>query len=182
MKSKLVKDIMLPLTEYAVVSEDATLLEALKALDKAQDRLPPGKQPHRAVLVVDRKNQIIGKLGHHGFLQALEPKYGLLGDMDRLSRAGLQVEFINSMMENYRFWQDDLTDICRRAQTIKVKDVMKPVDVSIDENSNLAEALHRFILENTLSILVSRGREIVGILRMSDLFTEISNYVKNTAF
>ena len=38
MKSHLVKDIMVPLSEYATVSENATLFEAVLALEAAQEK------------------------------------------------------------------------------------------------------------------------------------------------
>ena len=88
--SKRVKDVMLPLSEYAVVSEDATLREALLALEEAQRELPPGRQPHRAVLVVDRDKNIVGKAGQLTFLKALEPKSSVLGDLDTLASAFLK--------------------------------------------------------------------------------------------
>lgn len=53
MNAKTVKDLMVPLDNYAVVPEDATLLDAIAALEKSQKNLPTGRQPHRAVLVVD---------------------------------------------------------------------------------------------------------------------------------
>ena len=37
MKTKLVKDLMVPLSDYATVSEDATLNEAVLALKQSQD-------------------------------------------------------------------------------------------------------------------------------------------------
>ena len=39
MKSYLVKDLMVPLEEYATVSHNATIYEAVLALEKAQDAL-----------------------------------------------------------------------------------------------------------------------------------------------
>jgi hypothetical protein len=54
---------------------------------------------------------------------------------------------------------------------------MIPVTESIDENALLTEAIHRIVLWQTLSILVTRGGEVVGILRLSDLFDEISCHV-----
>ncbi len=81
MEVKKVKDIMLPLDEYAIVSENATLYDAFKALKDSQDKLDPGRQPHRAVLVVNKKNKVLGKVGHLAFLKALEPKYDQLGDL-----------------------------------------------------------------------------------------------------
>ena len=52
---KYVRDVMLPLDEYAVVSEDDTLFDAFLALEKAQKKRPPGRQKHRAVLVRNMK-------------------------------------------------------------------------------------------------------------------------------
>ena len=85
-KQKYVLDIMLPLNEYAVVSIDATLYDAFISLKEAQKKLPKGRQPHRAVLVVDNKGKIVGKLGHLGFLRALEPRYKNLGQLDMISK------------------------------------------------------------------------------------------------
>jgi CBS domain-containing protein len=177
MKKQRVKDVMLPLSEYAVVTEETTLGEALRALAEAQVRLQPGRQPHRAVLVRDREGSIVGKLGHLGFLKALEPKYDLFGDVERLARAGVTSELMDMMTENLRFWQDDLEMIRHRAMKTTMKEVMKPVEESIDEDKPITDAMHRMIMWQTLSVLVTRGSEVVGILRLSDLFDTVSEYV-----
>ena len=178
MDTKKVKDLMVPLEEYAVVSHEATLIEALRALEKAQMTLKPGKHRHRAILVLDKDKRVIGKIGHLGFLKALEPKYNILGDMGKLSRVGLDAAFINSMMENFRFFQDDLCDLCKRARHINVVDVMHPVTESIDENTSLSEAIHDMVMWSTLSVLVTRGRDVVGLLRLSDVFQEVADFMK----
>ena len=178
MHTKKVKDLMVPLEEYAVVSDKATLVDALRALEKAQLTLKPGQHRHRAVLVLDKNNRVVGKIGHLGFLKALEPKYNILGDMGKLSRVGLDAAFINSMMENFRFFQDDLCDLCKRARHIDVVDVMHPVTESIDENASLNEAIHNMVMWSTLSVLVTRNGEIVGLLRLSDVFQEVADFMK----
>ena len=180
MDKKLVKDLMLPLSDYTVVSCETTLKEALRALMDAQPQLLTGKAPHRAVLVADPKGKIVGKLGQHGFLEALEPKYKGLGDIERLSQVGLSEEFVNTIMDNFRFWQGNLQDVCRRADVIRIEQVMKPTDVSIDENASLTEAIHLFVMAQALSILVTRQEEVVGILRLSDLFVEVAGFVTST--
>jgi CBS domain-containing protein len=177
MKTKYVKDIMLPLDEYAVVSENATLYESFLVLEEAQKKLPSKRQPHRAVLVVNDKNKIVGKLGHRGFLLALEPKYDQLGNLDIVSKSGLSKDYITSMMANFGLWQADMDDIRRRIKSIKIKDVMRPVTERIDRNAPIHEAIHKIILTQTLSILVAEGDDIVGILRLSDLFDEVSREI-----
>lgn len=176
-----VKDVMLPLDDYAVVSQDATMMEALEALDEAQKRLPSGRQPHRAILVVDENKKIIGKVGHLAFLKGLEPKYGKMGDLGVLSRVGLSSEFITSMMENLRLWKESFSDYVQRAKETKVKDVMHLAEESIEEDAPLSEAVHKIVMYQTLSLLVTRGGAVVGILRLSDLFDVITHIMKKKA-
>ncbi len=178
MEIKTVKDMMIPLSEYAVVAQDATLLDALRALDEAQTRLAEGKHRHRAMLVVDGIGKIVGKIGHLGFLKALEPKYSVLGDLPALTRAGVSDEFIASMMEHYQFFQESIEDLCLRGRTIAVKDVMQPVTECIEETATLREAMHRIVMWQALSIMVTRDGEIVGLVRLSDLYEEVASMMK----
>jgi len=67
-QARYVKDLMLPLDDYAVVQEDATLIEAYCALVEARKKLPPDRPPSRAVLVTDKKGKIVGKVGQLAFL------------------------------------------------------------------------------------------------------------------
>lgn len=179
MDTKKVRDLMVPLEEYAVIDQDATLLDAILALDKALLKLKPGRQKHRAVLVLDEKGQVVGKIGHLAFLKALEPKYNVLGDVGALSRVGVSQAFIDSMMQNYQLFQDNLSDLCRRAATLKAREVMRPVSESIDENATLAEGIHKLVMCQSLSILVTRAENVVGLLRISDLFEELAKEMKN---
>jgi len=177
MKELLVKDIMIPIAQYAVVSMNSTLREALKELSSRIDKTPAGHHPHRAVLVVNSKGNVVGKLGLLTFLKALEPKYGNLGDIERLSRAGVSVDFLDSMMEELGFWQESAKIICQRAREIKVKDVMTHVEESIDEDALLFESMHKVIMWQALSVLVTKDGKVTGILRLSDLFGAMAEYI-----
>lgn len=172
---KQVKDLMLPLKEYAVVDEDATLHDAVVALDLAQ---PENRQPHRAVLAVDKQGKVVGKLGHLAFLKALEPGYNDLGDLGILARAGVSPSFIDSMMHNLNVWHEDLPTLYNRAREIRVKDVMHPVKESVEEDAPLSEGIHKLILWQTLSLLVTRKGEVTGVLRLSDVYDEIAGYIR----
>ncbi len=175
-----VKDLMLPLSEYAVVSEDSTVREALLALEEAQKELPPGRPPHRAVLVADRANNIIGKAGQLTILRALESKSSVLGDLDTLATAGVTPESVSSMMDNLEFWQDCLSANSMRAGAMKIKNVMIPAKEFVDEDARLLEAIHKIVAGQTLSVLVKRRGEVIGILRVSDLFTKIADHIRTS--
>jgi CBS domain-containing protein len=179
MEIKKVKDLMIPLENYASVHMNATLLDAALEMRKSQNKLIPGMQPIRAVLVVDDDNNIIGKMGHLAFLKALEPKYNKIIDFEKLSRVGVSPALISSISDNLRLWQDDLSSIIKRASSIKVKDAMNPVSESIDENESITEAIHQIIVLQLLSLLVKSGSKIVGIIRLSDLYDEVEQNLIN---
>ena len=177
MKTKRVKDLMVPLNEYPTIRENGTLFDAVIALEKAQNELREGFHPHRAVLVVDHTGNVIGKIGQLVFLKALEPGYNSLGDLQLLSKSGLSTELIEVMKDNFNFWNDSLENICLRAKNILVRDVMHPFSESVEENATLIEAMHAIIMGQTLSLLVRKGQKITGILRLSDLFSEITSTI-----
>ncbi len=154
MNIKKVKEIMVPLDDYTVVDENSTLLEAILTLDRSQEHLASGKQPHRAILVIDKDGKVIGKIGQLAFLKALEPKYQAISDRGALAKVGISAEYLSSMMESFRLHDADLGQLCRRAANIKAKDIMSPVKESIDASAGVGEAIHRFIQTQALSLLV----------------------------
>ncbi len=179
MGEKRVKDLMVPLDRYGLISQDATLLEAIQILQEAQKKRDRRRQPFRAVLIIDENKKVIGKLGELAFLKALEPKRNVLGDVSKLSSAGVSDQIINTVMSHYQFFQDKLSNLCFRARDIKVKDVMHPITESIDENAPLCEAISKIILWDTLSVIVTRKGEIVGLLRISDICQEVAEQMKS---
>ena len=114
-------------------------------------------------------------------LRALEPKYEDIGDPGKLSRAGFSQEFLKDMLEKFNLWQDPLTDICRKAAKINVKKFMytPSKEEFVDEGASLNEAIHRLIMGHHQSLLVTKGKEIAGILRLTDVFMEIGERVKS---
>ena len=125
--AKRVKDVMVPLGEYAIVTEDATFREAIQVLEQSHQELAPGRPPHRAVLVRDRQKKIVGKVGQLAFLKALEPRGRLKDDLGRLRRAGVDSQFVGVMMDSLEFWQDSLSVLCRRASSLKVKETLSKI-------------------------------------------------------
>jgi hypothetical protein len=178
MENRRVRDLMVPLDEYPTISRDATLYDAILAFNAAQKKLPPGRSPYRAVLVVDENGRVIGKLGQLAFLKALEPKFSVIGDLEKLTVAGVSSEFINSMLEHYRLFEDTFTDLCRRGHALRVGDVMNPIDEIVDEDMSLGDAIHKIVLWQQLSLLVMREGKAVGLLRLSDLCDEVARKMK----
>ena len=178
MESTLVKDMMVPLANYATVSDQATLGEAVVALKKAQQQFDQDRYRHRAVLVLDGRNNVVGKVSQIDVLIALEPKYRGLGDLQELEGLyGFKGESIHQLITEHGLWKKPIDDICRKASSLKVKEIMHTPTQGeyVAENSSLNEAIHQLILGRHQSLLVTKDDKIVGILRLTDVFHRVSD-------
>jgi CBS domain-containing protein len=181
MQSIKIKELMVPLAEYATVFEDATLNEAILALEEAQKNVEQGREKHRAILVLDKKQRIVGKLTQWDVSAGIEPRYRAIENITETSRFGFSPEYIRSMMKEYGLWRKPLEDLCRKASEIHVKDIMsKPTPGEyIEEDASLDEAIHLLVMGRHQSLIVKKGDSISGILRMSDVFKGICDNVKS---
>jgi CBS domain-containing protein len=173
---------MVPLQEYATVPLDATLYDAILALEKAQTAFDPKKHKHRAILVLDTNGKVVGKVAIFDILIALEPKYGQLEAEGVLARSGYSPEFINSMLKNNALWTEPLEFICNRAPNLNVSDFMEVLSegIFIDQRATLGDAIHQIVVQKHHSLIVTSGDEVVGILRLTDVFTKICDKIKTS--
>ncbi len=181
MKTITVKEIMVPLAEYATVPEDATLYEAVLALEKAQQEFDKVRYyRHRAILIYDKNKKIVGKLSQLDVLKALEPKYEQITEAGAAHRFGFTKDYLKSMHEQFRLWDRPLNKLCEKAAEKKVKEIMySPTEGEyVAEDARLDEAIHQLVVGHHHSLLVTRGEEIVGILRLTDVFREVSERIK----
>jgi len=175
MKTKTVRDIMTPLSEYGTISAEATLYEAAVALDKAQQEFEQDRSRHRLLLIVDKDGEVQGKISQLDVLRALEPKGEHIEDSRSLRRFGVSRDYLKPLLRQCRFWEKPLMDLCKEAGRLKVKRLLHaPAEGEfVDENASLAEAIHQLDLGHYQSLLVTRGKKIVGILRQRDMFKEV---------
>jgi len=170
---------MVPLADYATVHQDATLHEAVQALKEAQNKFIQNRYQHRAVLVYDNKDRIVGKLSQLDVLRSLEPKYEGLDELNELALLHVDVDYIRKMMDEYGLWKKPIDDICRKASTLRVKDIMhKPAKGEyVEESESINTAIHQLILGKQQSLLVTREKDIVGILRLADVFKKVCELI-----
>jgi len=181
MKESTVKELMVPLSEYAVVHKDATLYDAVIELEKSQKEFRRSPYQHRAILVLNENNEILGKVSQMDVLKALEPKYRELGDNGALPRSGFSLQFLKSMMNTFDLWQGSLSNICKKAASIKVKDFMYSPRQGefVRENQKIGEALHQLVMGRHHSlIVVNDEKKIVGVLRLTDVFEKFYQIIK----
>jgi CBS domain-containing protein len=180
MKTITVKELMVPLEAYATVSREGTLREAILALEKAQMALDPSRHKHRAILVLDESGKVVSKITMKNILVALEPNYGKVEGMGVLERSGYSPDLIRSMLEDNALWTEPLQFVRERATKLKVGDFIQAPSEGeyIDDNATLGEAIHQLVVYPYHSLLVTSGDEVVGILRLSDVFSKICDEIK----
>ena len=101
-----VKELMIPLSGYATVSQNASLADAVKALKLAQKEFDQTRDRHRAILVTDENNKIVGKLSQLDVIRSLEPKYLKFDDRKELSRFGISKDYMDAILREYHLWEE----------------------------------------------------------------------------
>jgi CBS domain-containing protein len=181
-KSYFVKDLMVPLSEYATVTEEATLYEAVLALEEAQENFEDKhtRYRHRAILMLDKNGNVVGKLSQLDVLRALEPKYQDMIQGEGSQRYGFTKKLMKSMLEDYNLFANPLDDICRKAGELPVKKFMHTPTAGeyVSEDASLEVAIHQLIMGHHQSLLVTHGKKITGILRLTDVFAAVFHKMK----
>lgn len=182
MDSSTVKNLMVPLEEYATVSHNATVYEAVLALERAQEELDKSRYAylHRAILVYDDSQKVIGKVSQLDIISALDPKYGEMGESRSMSRAGFSPTFLKDMLKQYSILAEPFEEACRKAANIKVSKIMYTPSEGeyVDENATMREAIHQFVMGHHQSLLVTSSNNIIGILRLTDVFKNVFQTMK----
>ncbi|MBT8343049.1 MAG: CBS domain-containing protein [Desulfatitalea sp.] len=167
---------MVPISEYATVPKGSTLFQAIAALEKAQEEFTGNQYQHRAILILDNKQQVIGKLSQTDALRALEPKDVDLKEINKLSQYGFSAQLIRQLQTSKRLKKGTpLTELCANAVRLKVEDFMQaPTEGEyVDHETSLDIAIQQLVLGNHLALLVTRNQKIVGILRLTDVFAAV---------
>jgi CBS domain-containing protein len=176
-----VKDLMIPREDYATVDQNATLLEAVTALEKAQEKRHHSKYRHRAVLVKNENDRIVGKLSMLDVLKALDYRPEEKKEFNHSKRYGFDSSFIQSTREKYDLWSRPLDDLCLKVAKIVVKNIMYTPKLGeyVMVDTSLNEAVHQLVVGRHQSLLViNEERRVVGVLRLTDVFARICDMIK----
>jgi CBS domain-containing protein len=181
----IVKDLMVPISEYATIPEGSSLFKAVIALENAKQERAGNVHPHWMVLIMGKNKKVLGKLSQLDILRALSPRDTYTDKIDEMGKFGFSSNFISKMREEYRLKKSSLEDFYTHPETMnmKVEDFMKTIGENefVDENTALDTAAHMMFVKNRLSLLVTRENRFIGVLRLSDVFSTILNAMLKVA-
>jgi CBS domain-containing protein len=159
---KKVKDLMIPLEEYPHIPYWFTLRQAMAILREAAITFEGQFEP-LAVLVFDEKYRLMGILSLRDIIKGLEPRF-LDGSLTP------EADLPASLRD---LFGPELQQVSQKP----VSEFMKPNEVSIDADDSIAKALFLMIKEKVSRLPVLRDNKLAGLMRLSDLFQEISDMV-----
>jgi Mg2+/Co2+ transporter CorC len=138
-----------------------------------------GESEQRTLLVEDEEGRIMGKLSPMDLLRGLETNYNRVDAEKTLTRFGL-LHIWKSIQEEYYLWESPFKDLCRKAEAVQVKDFVKGPSEgqSVDADDSMAKCFHLFVMSGHDALFVSEGDQIVGLLRFSDVYREVSGTMK----
>ena len=172
-----VKDIMVPIDEYAVTRIDKTLREAVPELMRIYCQVETGKcteAGHRTSLVLDTQGGLVGILDFKSILEVLIPEIAG-GISAKLQTLGISIAFAEADAHDMDQSQQGFSSRVRQNSQIQVKDVMLKVRGTIAADAGILDAL-KVIYRNKITVLpVFEGKRLVGVLRDSDLFLVAAN-------
>src|SRR3989339_707650 len=162
--TKKVKELMIPLEDYPHIPYWFTIRQTMAIVREAAIKFEGSFEP-RAVLVFDEKYQLMGMLTLRDIIKGLEPRF-------------MHETALVKADPNLTVLMGDLFGPgMREASQKPVSEVMSPIQVTISGNDSIAKAVFMMIKENVGMMPVIQDSKVAGMIRLSDLFTEISKMV-----
>jgi CBS domain-containing protein len=161
---KTAKDMMIPLEDYPHIPYWFTLRQAMAIIREAAIKFEGAFEP-RAVLVFDEKYQLMGILTLRDIITGLEPKF--LQETSLVKMDPTLTVFMG------KFFGPKMQEQSQRP----VSEVMSPIKVTVTAEDPITKPLYSMIKENVGLIPVMQAGKVAGMIRLSDLFGEISRIV-----
>ena len=174
-----VRDLMIPADKFPKISSNARFYEALAALEAAQEKYLSGESDQRILLVENAEGKIVAKLSPIDLLRGLETNYNRVDTEKTLSDFGLSYIW-NSLRRDYNLWENPFKDMCRKAGDIRIKDFIREPSEgqTVHAKDSMAKCFHLFVVERHDALFVIEDDRIVGLLRFSDVYREVSRTMK----
>ena len=178
---KKIRDIMVPVTNYATMNEDRPLKDVVLHLLKIHSELESGERAeagNRTCLVLDSNLTLVGIIDFQSILKTLIPEIaGGIGD--KLASLELSVairEAGTTLMDDFNV---SLTERALSRAEIRVGDMMLKVrGKGIQADSYLIEGLRTMHRLKVTVMPVYDGTRLVGVIRDSDLFLTVASIFK----
>ena len=179
-KSKIKKWIH-PLDNFPRISCRASLMEAMAVLNKSDADCHASDSTQKILLVYDAAGIIVGKLSPLDIVEALESHCKNSKTSTERWAAGLILRFLEKMGRYLLPGCDPLAEHWQQAHRINIFPYFKRSSSTnmIGANGSMELAFHLFSKGRHESLFVVHKNEIEGLLLFTDIYQEISSFLKS---
>ncbi len=182
-----VRDLMVSATKCGRIHQDVTIGAAILMLDHGHNGPFAGGEllNHAALLVLNKDNLVVGKFSPTEIVRNMDPIYHSQQGAETIAHtagSGLTPALLKSLTQNSPLRCESFEQICRNVLNLKVKDcmVLPQRNQCVLESDRLEEAIHKLATGAHQSLLVTSEERIVGILRLSDVFQQLTQERANS--
>ena len=180
MKDILVKEIMIPISDYVTVQKSDNLTEVLRAIEKR--RITDQGHAHRDAIVVDENGRFVGKVTMIDIFRSLEPNYRKPKKEEERQQT-LTDAFVQNAVKDFKLWLEPVESVCERGGKVTVAEAMHIPEKSeyLKEDDSLEKAMNCYVMGVHQPLIVRKGDDVTGILRFGDVFEIVREQLVNCA-
>ena len=166
-EGKTVKDLMVDVFEFPHIPYWFSIRQAIVIIKKSVLESDKCVRPI-VILVFDEKYNLVGTLTHINILKGLEPKF-----LEQVTRPEVHKE---SEVDLSILWDNIFSIESKKLAEKPVSDVMVPSKLFVVPDDPITKAAY-LMLHNDLILLpvLENKRKLVGVVRMIEVFEELSN-------
>lgn len=176
---KRVKDIMIPIEQYALIDPEATLVQAVVSLRGSYCSVETGfctETGPRAILVVDNAGTLMGVIDFKTLLKVLIPEvHGKISA--QLESLGVSIAFAEAGSEELDKTHASLAAHVRKNAQVKVKEIMLKNIAHTYVDETLMDAMKLMFRKRLIMLPVYEKDKLVGVVRDADLFLTVADIV-----
>lgn len=168
---KVVKDLMVGIFEYPHVPYWVPISQAIRIIKVSfgSGKIPPEPM---AILVFDEKYNLVGTLTLKDILKGLEPRF-----MSSATKAQIPEEDESGLA---LIWDSLFTKSTKDLSEKPVSEIMMPAHYFVEPNDPITKAAYLMIHYGLVLLPVLENKQkFIGLVRMVEVFDEISSAIKS---
>jgi len=179
---KKVKEIMAPIEDYDRVNIDAQLCDAMSILKRNYEKLKAGEQGnfHKTLLVVDDKDNVVGKLSMYDLIRGLVPEPAKNPEVSKAYNAmrsgrarDVSVE-VGDAQEHFKWLNSSFSDLIKQEAHKNVRDIMTPIEKSsLKAEDKITHGIYTLFKDKVRQQFVQSEGRIVGVVNLNVIFNQL---------
>lgn len=173
-REKLVWEIMIPLDDYTMISDNSTVRDAIAALKKAMSEFVATNKlmdtGHRSVVVTNSDGSVAGILNPLNLINAIRPAY----------LTAPKPSMADSLQYSAMFWEGLFTSRVKEIMNKPVRELMSETLPIISFNANLMDVANNMVTIPARRMVIQKDGKDIGIVREQELFYEIARIISSS--